>query len=75
MQKRLGDHARLYFEASRQMGAALHQETVEVTSRFREALDRQARELAKIPWPVRDDVIVNIPPPPHLAHITGDTGV
>ncbi len=63
MQRRLGDHAKLHFEVSRKIGEALHQETQEVVSRFRAALDGEARELAAIPWPVPDGLIVNVPEP------------
>lgn len=68
MQKRLGDFEKLHFEVSREIGNALHQETLEVVDRFRDALDERAEELANIPWPVPDDTPVTIPSP----HLTGD---
>ena len=63
IQKRLGDYDTLHFEASREIGEALHEETREVVARFREGLSELAMELSTIPWPAPEGVDVDVPEP------------
>jgi uncharacterized protein len=72
IQKRLGDFGKLHFEASRKIGEALHQETVDVVSRFRSMLSSLELELAAIPWPVPDGVELDVPMP---TSVVGSTDV
>lgn len=63
IQKRLGDYDKLHFEASREIGEALHQETLKVVERFRRALDSLELELSSIQWPVPEEVKIEVPMP------------
>lgn len=72
IQKRLGDFGKLHFEASRQIGQALHQETLEVVSRFRAMLNELQLELAAIPWPVPEGIELEVPMP---SSVVGSTDV
>lgn len=55
IQKRLGDYGRLHFEESRELGEALHQETLRVVKRFHRALEERDRMIAHLPLPVYED--------------------
>lgn len=72
MRKRLGDFGKLHFEASRQIGEAKHQETIAISARFREMLDRLQLELASIPWPIPEGVELKVPLP---SRVVGSTDV
>ena len=74
MQKRLGDYGKLHFEASRQIGEALQLETLEVVSRFRDALDKLAQDLVYISWPVREEISINIPYP-HISNAAAEQNI
>lgn len=62
MQKRLRDYGKLHFEASRQIGEPLQQETLDIVARFRNALESQAQAVANTPWPVDRGVEITIEP-------------
>jgi uncharacterized protein len=57
MQKRADDYDKLYFEASQRIGEQLQAKTIQVISRFREALDKRAEQIAHIEWPVERTVV------------------
>lgn len=57
MQRRAGDYDKLYFEASQRIGEQLQAKTIQVISRFREALDKRAEQIAHIEWPVEGTVM------------------
>ena len=59
--KRLGDYDRLHFDVSRDMGEALHADTLTVVDRFRKALKSEVRQLHRIPWPVANGLEVPVP--------------
>lgn len=67
IQKRLGDYGKLHFDASRQIGEALHEETQEVVARFRQGLSSLELELSAIPWPAPENVEVDVPMPKTVA--------
>jgi len=52
MQKREDDYDKLYFEESQRIGEQLQAKTIQVISRFREALDKHAEQIAHIEWPI-----------------------
>lgn len=52
MQKRAGDYDRLYFEVSQRLGEQLQEKTIQVISRFREALGKRSEQIAHIEWPI-----------------------
>jgi len=63
IQKRLADYGKLHFEASRRIGEKLHQETLQVARSFRAALEERNEKITCIHWPVREDVVVEVPLP------------
>ena len=63
IQKRLADYGKLHFEASRRIGEKLHQETLQVAQSFGAALEGRNEEITRIHWPVREDVVVEVPLP------------
>jgi len=52
MQRRAGDYDKLYFEESQRIGERLQAKTVKVIQSFREALDKRAKQIVHIEWPV-----------------------
>jgi putative nucleotidyltransferase with HDIG domain len=63
IQKRLADYGKLHFEASRRIGEKLHQETLQVAQSFGAALEERNEKITRIHWPVREDVVVEVPLP------------
>jgi hypothetical protein len=52
MQRWEGDYDKLYFEESWRIKERLQTKTVKVIKSFREAVDKQAEQIAYIEWPV-----------------------